>query len=531
MEQSDIILDLKRRIKENIAVHDEVICNLCDNLIKEATILNDMVSIAFAYVWKADYYFYVEPSRDMMLTQLREAEIYINENEACDLLEKYYTLFRLYYRYIDDHKSSLSYTLKALKVAETIQSELRISANTAIIGEYYLDHGCYSEALYYLKKSLQTLDFNNPENYRTMRLILISLFDCLIYLNEYNQAKETLNYLSNLKLEEVDLKVYVDRCQMVYYSYLKDEELTNSFASEMLKDGVMEFVNARFAFDFISNLFHSMTRIENEKEAKRAIELLKQLIRDEDYDQHLKIASFQIVYNKQFNPKKLAQSYKAYYHDYNNALNLLEQLKVEGLNAKILLHETALIHNEMSEKIKAMEDEAIVDELTNVYNRRFLNDKQNAIIHDASNKNVGYIILDIDYFKEYNDYYGHVLGDEVLRQVASILKDNCFHNMEVCRYGGDEFICVLWNSDITIMNTYIETVQSALFELNFEHQNSSCSNRVTLSIGYGIHRLPIADHLYCFIEEVDQALYHAKEKGRNRAFALIYEEEVMECGE
>ena len=525
MKESTNISKLKKQIKDNVAVNDEIVCDLCDQLITEATKLDDGESIAFAYVWKADYYFYVEPDQTKLFEYLTEAGKHIDEEHASTLLEKYYTLFRLYHHSFADYKTSLAYALKGLKIAEQLHDESRIATYYGIIGEMYLDYECYSQALYYFNESLSMLDHDDSNNFGTLRLILVSLFDCLIKSNKFDYAKQTLDYLSNIKLEQSKLKIYIDRCAMIYYSYIKDEDKTNMYAQELLKDGAFEFVNTSFAFDFISCLYDSMMRIDNQKEAEKALKMLREMTKEHDYYNLLKIANFQIQFNVRYHPENLADSYKEYYHYYTKDEARLDQIKIGGLHAKITLHERFLEQTKMSEKMKSMEDEANLDGLTKVHNRRFMNSQLSSILQNKKNKNIGLIIIDIDFFKEYNDTYGHLKGDIVLQELANIMRNHCSTNLEVCRYGGDEFVCICENSSLANMRSYIEKIQSSLYLLNIKHSGSLCSDRVTLSIGYGIHELPMAAHIFSFFEDVDLALYQAKEKGRNNVVALNEESE------
>ena len=519
------IVELKKQIKDNIAVHDELVCNFCDTLIQKAHIVDDKESFAFAYVWKADHFFYVTPDRNQMYEYLVKALSYIDQKKPSELLEKLYTLCNLFYESISDEKSSLNYCLRALEVAESLNLKQRISANYGSIGEFFIKYGYYKETLNYLTKSLQILDENNEENHRLIRMILVSLSQVYIELNELGSAKKMIDKLYTLKLEEKDIKIFIDKCSVAYYAKLKDVEKTVYYADELLADGAFHYTNRLFAIEFITTIFKSMLQIKQKEYASKMLDLLNQLVEETEYERQLELIKCNIQFDKIFQPDQLIKHYKAYYQIYKEATNLSRQLKIEGLNAKIKLHEKKIEQNEIKEKMISMENVANIDELTRVYNRRYLNIKQSAIIADKASKSLGYIIVDVDYFKEYNDYYGHVLGDKVLKSVAQCLQTNTDKNMVVCRYGGDEFTCIFWNLNSEDVQAYIEKVRTSLNEKNIAHQYSLCSDRVTLSIGFGIQPLPIPSNTnqFTFFEKVDKALYEAKKKGRNTVSEMEYD--------
>ena len=113
------------------------------------------------------------------------------------------------------------------------------------------------------------------------------------------------------------------------------------------------------------------------------------------------------------------------------------------------------------------------------------------------------IMLDIDSFKSYNDKFGHLKGDEILKQVAEILKKNCRHVDIVARYGGEEFMVILPDTEIKGAKILAEKIRNAVQEI-----------KLTVSAGVaGYEKDMTKDE---FIEKVDKALYKAKADGKNK---------------
>lgn len=162
---------------------------------------------------------------------------------------------------------------------------------------------------------------------------------------------------------------------------------------------------------------------------------------------------------------------------------------------------------------------ASLDELTRISNRRhFLKEAQ--LIYDDHKKNakqVAILFIDIDNFKQVNDEYGHDFGDEVLQSLANVLKSVVRGEDLVCRYGGEEFLVMLQETHITGAETVIDHIRSHIRKSPLSRQHF----KYTISVG--LHAgIPSHHTLYEFIKRSDQAMYQAKQTGKNRY--VIYEE-------
>ncbi|HAR84729.1 MAG TPA: hypothetical protein DCR69_03280 [Clostridium sp.] len=151
------------------------------------------------------------------------------------------------------------------------------------------------------------------------------------------------------------------------------------------------------------------------------------------------------------------------------------------------------------------------DFLTDTYNRRFMHLE---LLKACQNKEViTFLMVDIDDFKLYNDNYGHVQGDKILKVVSKALKD-IFNEDVVCRYGGEEFsIISRLDEKETIEN--INRFMKHLRELNIIHECSQVSDRITVSIGIEITRIINEEDIYNLVKEADEKLYLSKSLGKN----------------
>ena len=161
---------------------------------------------------------------------------------------------------------------------------------------------------------------------------------------------------------------------------------------------------------------------------------------------------------------------------------------------------------------------ASVDGLTGVFNRRALDRDLEKAWRMAcrNNQSLSIILLDIDYFKHYNDGYGHFRGDDCLRLVAQQLKSSLLRAEDaVYRFGGEEFVVLLHDTDEEGAQTVVDRIRADLLRANIEHSFSTVSDMVTVSMGICTAR-PHADQTVSQVmDEADAALYCAKASGRN----------------
>jgi adenylate cyclase len=166
---------------------------------------------------------------------------------------------------------------------------------------------------------------------------------------------------------------------------------------------------------------------------------------------------------------------------------------------------------------------AAFDELTQVANRRYFDQYLATAL--KSHSELSLILCDVDYFKVYNDRYGHPAGDRCLQQVAMALKLAVRDSDLVARYGGEEFVVVLPNTTAVVAVAIAERMQSQLRQFKIMHEGSQVSEWVTLSCGVanvspGFSLLPAQ-----LIEYSDQALYQAKQSGRNQVKASQWQQQ------
>ena len=184
-----------------------------------------------------------------------------------------------------------------------------------------------------------------------------------------------------------------------------------------------------------------------------------------------------------------------------SAYNLEHALRTNFLETRVL--------NELAER----------DGMTGLYNRRIFDDYVERLWRQSRREgtNVAIIFVDIDFFKVYNDLYGHQAGDDCLKKIAKCIARGAKRPFDfAARYGGEEFVLVLYGPPDEYARSAPEQIRRDVLELAIPHAGSQAGKHVTVSVGLGMARPETSRSLAGAIQTADEALYQAKREGRNR---------------
>lgn len=189
----------------------------------------------------------------------------------------------------------------------------------------------------------------------------------------------------------------------------------------------------------------------------------------------------------------------------------------------------------LSEKINRIHAEELLhlsqhDALTKVSNRRTFDEMLDSYFEQARHDEVplSLLFIDVDFFKKYNDHYGHQKGDEVISAIAKSIKDSIRHMDFVARYGGEEFVVLLPETDAHGAYAVASNIFKAVERLAIPHSQSLVDSNVTISLGFTVYKGEADIFKSDFLQRADQALYRAKQLGRNQIYYhTLQVEEVL----
>ncbi len=169
----------------------------------------------------------------------------------------------------------------------------------------------------------------------------------------------------------------------------------------------------------------------------------------------------------------------------------------------------------LKDKLSEMQNKVHHDDLTSLFNRAAFYRQLNQLISSPTiAKSVSLIIIDIDNFKEFNDNFGHLVGDRVLEQVGKLLLEHCKENAIPARYAGDEFIIIAYNLDLDGLVEFSERLRKSMQNLKLKIRGTDAPpQKITAS--FGISQYRPGETALSFIDRADKALYKSKADGRN----------------
>ncbi|TOH76562.1 diguanylate cyclase response regulator [Vibrio parahaemolyticus] len=220
-------------------------------------------------------------------------------------------------------------------------------------------------------------------------------------------------------------------------------------------------------------------------------------------------------------PEMIAKAIDAGGDDY-----LIKPVDKLVLNSKLIaMQRIAHMRRELKQATAQLEQvnqlltqQANEDGLTKLFNRRYIDQKLDSMVawHGRHHMPMAMILLDVDFFKPFNDNYGHIEGDRCLQAIANQLKATfCRSGEYVGRYGGEEFVVLLNSTNAQTAEREAERIQEAMYFLDYQHEFSSVANRVTVSQGVFVFQPTGKENQADLYATADRALYTSKSLGRN----------------
>ena len=198
-------------------------------------------------------------------------------------------------------------------------------------------------------------------------------------------------------------------------------------------------------------------------------------------------------------------------------LNAIGQSQIQHKSLSSELHKASGEVSQLKQKLEESRQEAIIDTLTGLLNRRGCDQRLQELSLDKTHSS---IVIDIDHFKKVNDSFGHSIGDKVIQLVAKVIKEQVSADDIPVRYGGEEFVVVLSNKSQEIAFKVAENIRTAISTLKLvQRQSNTQLPPITVSIG--VAELESNMTWSTLFNNADQALYKAKNSGRNCSVRAI----------
>ena len=507
-----------------------------------------------------DISFYAE-EKNKAVKILEDALELAKEINYDNIEDVYLELGRAYW-YEDRLVESINTKLEALSIARGKNIESKIVNISMDIGVNYLYSGNYDEAKTYLSRVL-AYKLKGERKWPIIKsYALLNLIECYIKLEEYDSAKESIEILDNNieNIEEVR-----NREDFITIAYINKADLQTELGNPLESIKLLNLANSRYKkrnnFNFYvfdvrlceeyGDAYYKLNNFEKALEyhkkgeklvIERDLSYLEETYNEKIYLDYEGMGDYKntILYleknmelktelskdkNKQyfqylineFESEKKLEKISLLEESRNKMLLLFAVLSFAIITISIFLYFIYKQNKEINRLNKLFKNLSLTDSLTKVHNRRALDEflAGNWALYKKTEMQISFMMIDLDFFKLYNDNYGHPKGDKVLEMVAMGIKNSCRNVDFVARYGGEEFIVIMLNTDKNDSINLAERIRKNIYDINITHKYSKISDRITLSMGITTTYIGTNKNYDEYIQKADKALYEAKAKGKN----------------
>ena len=530
------IQDNAKRVLENRGADPEATEKACDILIEAGKDGPDARILGFAYYYKAENC-YVLNDPEEFLKNIVMAMAYLEGTNQWDLIAKAYNFLGIMSMSRGNAPFALDYYLTALKYCKDYElDEVEIMVNINI-GVLHYEFGDKETSRRHYEECLRLLR-THPAIYDHDVLLMNVYFGLINNCLSRNDPQTARNYLEMCRFGgKVDLDPILKLGM-----YMMEARVYQGENKQQLRDTAISRVSAITQGNFpLLDVFEDMYHYcEMLLDAEKYDELWETINRLE------KMASRTGVHYIQ---KRLLELKIQYYRIYGDNAGYLQATGLYYELSKILEKEnTAMIgkmlnmRNTLEEtakrtKVMRMEKEAFkakseTDALTGLSNRFRLHDEAAKVFKEAKEKRLyfGIEIMDVDYFKGFNDNYGHQAGDRCIKAVADQIgsmqeKPNIF----AARYGGDEFVLLYKGYDKDAIEEVMGELREKIVAMAMPHEYSKAASYVTISQGACCGIPKESEAVSDYLEAADNMLYQIKEVSRNSFLACEFQSFRQSC--
>lgn len=467
------------------------------------------------------YIYYNLGQRTKILSYALKAASIFDNTKDYEMLAKSHNILGIAYLGQENYQLALdSYSI----AFQTITKHKNVSLDKYTVlnnmGECYFQMGDYKKSLKIYEKCFATAKRQEPIDIFSLAIYGVNLSDTYESLGKLNEAVMVLDYVED-SIDTCEFKVIIAAfyARRACIAYLMDDIEKGNFYSdkviELLKDSPDTYELHR-DFEKIAHF-----QIEN-GEYLRAHKYAKILL---DYANSTGHSIDQIIayrveadYFNRIENKELALKYYAKLNDlYIKREKDIKSIQL-GIQKKIDTAKKDV--KDLICKVRKTEEIAERDQLSQLLNRSGLLKVSHDYFDIATEKKktIGGIFIDIDYFKEYNDTFGHTKGDEIIREISDVCLKEESPTVKFSRYGGDEIFGITLDKKDEDIIRIAKNIAKNIYEKNIQHPNNPINGRITLSIGITNIKIDENDTILDIINFSDKAVYRSKENGRNQIY-------------
>lgn len=497
--------------------------DICCELLEQGRQSGNDYEIAYAYLYMGDTLLSMG-RLDEALKYVTMSEKVQKQNGFDNLLMKTYNITGIIYITMGDTLLAVDCYYLALGLAKKYGNYTLMAMVYNNVGSLLTNIGDAAKAAEYYRLSYEyNSKKGRDDNDISFSMIQLSINICEGYLKEkrYTQAKEYLdNALLSINRDEISLLYkmrIIHMYAMIYYG-LEDYKKAYEMCMKVTMLGGQNWQDIEVFNDYL-DITEVMVNTGHIDEVKTLLHDLDEIAEQTDLnDRRLDICRIRIqIYQKTGEKDRLNEQLQKYYRIKKEINREKNKIIISAINNRCRLEEERKQNRLLKEDNRKLVRESEIDELTGIYNRYAFKRRYDKLYRYAQKNGHTYCagIFDIDYFKQYNDSYGHLRGDECLKWVARILRKTSDGDFCVARYGGDEFVFMAYGRDEDGIRDFVCRLIENIRQENIRFEAHPESDRVTISVGVILQDTIRSTELTEMLEKADKALYEVKQTGKN----------------
>lgn len=494
----------------------------CLNIEQYAQETKDAWLLGFAYYYSGETYYLLNDVENLF-KNITKAISYLDQSKQWALAARAYNIMAITFYSRGNAPIAMDYYLTGLNYCKKyglLCEECMINQN---VGSLYMNLEQYVEAQHYFERSYAYLKENNTEdeNYKSNMICLcISLGKCYMYRGMYERAQECID---KLEREFADCQQNVDilygLCFKIAFYHRTGKMLLRDENIAKMHERLNDCLAIMDLFDDFYDICQLLLEIGKEEELWNILSILEELTKQ------AKLINFQrkiiAVKIKYYRKHRDNASYLQATGLYYELSELVEQENKYMIASMVNIRSSLERANERSRKVEAANEQLVqkseTDQLTGLSNRYRLNDYSEKIFEKCleEGQTLAVEILDIDFFKQYNDNYGHQAGDDCIKMIANQLNKMQDEHTFCARYGGDEFVVLYDGMTRQEVLDKAAGLRKSIIDRKVEHLYSETEPFVTISQGICFDIPGDRNKCWDFLHTADMMLYRVKRKCRN----------------
>lgn len=444
---------------------------------------------------------------------LQEALEYLDITKDPELVARCNNMLGIRMGQKENYAEAIHNYLTCLKICEEHNLNYVRGIASCNIAVMFQMLGAYNDAVNYFNLAAVSFqEVSDPESATRMIAALESnLFNCYYHLHDQDQMLLSLDRISEM-CDYFEPRYAINLFEALYRRSLNPNANVDSLLATSVEEALQE-EEPRDFIDTYQLLCEFLLENHSIDELGQVLDLLEKHF---TFDYLPKMQIMFIKYRMEYyRIKQCTDLFEKKAYEY---IRMYENI-TKGYHDSIIDALTLRFYvEELTAKKNRFEKVAYTDSLSKLYNRFGLRTHSKPLLERAklSQNSIACFIIDIDFFKQYNDFYGHVMGDDCIRAIASVIQSRCNPDCVAARFGGDEFVVIAEDIDEAWAKNFAEILVEDVRTLRIPSERSPITPYVSISIGGYYGPITEDDSLKECIRKADAHLYQAKEGGRDK---------------